>query len=239
MSKDSQLSKVKIYAIFQFLSLLATLSFVVFFADIAGSGLSVFRDTNGHFVLNFVSVLSFGYTAQGVAGFFASFFLYLCVSLQISAWCVAFMISRLKKHSLYDSLFFLFFMIPLVSNVITLAAQITKKHTYVEENFDDEKVYNEIKLELNKHRIDELTTMKSELDTHKTSAIEIAKHGEKNEKEALRNAEEIVKIISAQQKIEVETKVIKNQNTKLSKKIKEANKSSSDEKHEINSLDND
>lgn len=130
-------------------------------------------------------------------------------------------------------------MIPLVSNVITLAAQITRKHTYVEENFDDEKVYNEIKLELNKHRIDELTTMKSELDTHKTSAIEIAKHGEKNEKEALKNAEEIVKIISAQQKIEVETKVIKNQNTKLSKKIKEANKSSSGEKPEIYSSDND
>lgn len=130
-------------------------------------------------------------------------------------------------------------MIPLVSNVITLAAQITKKHTYVEENFDDEKVYNEIKLELNKHRIDELVSMKTELDTHKTSAIEIAKHGEKNEKEALKNAEEIVKIISAQQKIETETKVIKNENTKLSKKIKEANKSSNDEKHEIYSSEND
>ena len=154
-------NKQRIYAMFQFISFIAVIFLLISFVL---SGYNVFiSHAHGHeipfaltkWIEGVGNVLTFEESTSLIYG--AAVFLYGSFLLFILSWIIGMRIFHLKKKTLFDSLFLVFMMLPLLANVFAIFAQFVEKEFYYEEVVVDKKQIIEeqtrlIKLEISKER---------------------------------------------------------------------------------------
>ena len=154
-------NKLKIYALFQFVSFIAIIFLLV---SLVLSGYNVFiTHAHGHEIPFALSkwfagvgnVLAFEENTNLI--FFSAFFIYSSFLLFVTSWIIGMKVFRLKKKTLFDSLFLVFMMLPILSNIFAIFAQFVKKEFYHSEVKIDKKAIIEeqtrvIKLEISKER---------------------------------------------------------------------------------------
>ena len=154
-------NKQKIYAMFQFISFVAV---IFLLSSLVLSGYNVFiSHAHGHeipFALNkwvqgVGNVLTFSESTE--ITLFSAVFLYSSFLLFIVSWIMGMKIFHLSQKTLFDSLFLVFMMLPLLSNFFAIIAQfVEKEFFYGEVVVNKKKIIEEqtrlIKLEISKER---------------------------------------------------------------------------------------
>ena len=132
--------KFRVYAFFQFSSFFALVVFAlsVLLVSIHSYEGIMTSDGQDHYLsLNTLLGESFAGKLGGRMGALVSAFNYLTLIFWINSWVVGLMILRIKNRNLFDSIFLIFVFIPLLSNVLALAAQFTlKTYDYAEDNIN-------------------------------------------------------------------------------------------------------
>lgn len=116
-------SKFRIYAIFQVLSFIALLLLMIVAILLTYKQGQTGGDTT--LIESIISTLTF--EKQEIIGVTSSLFMYITLILWIITWITGGTILSIKNRNMYDSLFLLFIMIPLLSNIFVFMAQISLK----------------------------------------------------------------------------------------------------------------
>lgn len=121
--------KVKIYAIFQFVTFTS-----YFILGIACILLATSSEQWNHALDNLenkenfltkVIILVFSFQIPGPYGVASSVLIYVVIGITVISWVIGLQIVRSKNRNLLDSLFLLFAFIPLISNILCLIAQVS------------------------------------------------------------------------------------------------------------------
>lgn len=131
--------KFRVYAFFQFSSFFALLVFAlsILLVSIHSYESMTSFDENQTVYLNTLLGQSFMGKLGGKMGTLVSAFNYLTIIFWVNSWVVGLMILRIQNRNLFDSIFLIFVFIPLLSNVLALAAQFTlKTYDYTEDNIN-------------------------------------------------------------------------------------------------------
>lgn len=121
--------KFRVYAFFQFSSFIALLIFAV-----SAILISLHAADNSDMSLQVALIDSFAFGLDTTIGTLVSIFDYLTLMFWINAWVVGLMILAIKNRNLFDSIFLIFVFIPLLANILALAAQFTlKTYDYTED----------------------------------------------------------------------------------------------------------
>ena len=129
MIKKELRSKFKIYAIFQGLSLLAMGCLFAAFALLVYQEDHIDGKTiaeTPYWQAAISNSLSF-YESSRLDAFLASFLTYLTLILWMVTWITGLLVVKAKNRNLFDSLFLLFVMLPVISNLFAIMAQMTLK----------------------------------------------------------------------------------------------------------------
>ena len=154
--------KPNIYALFQFTAFVALIfaligmviiGYMVFLENV-GTGKHI-SFTKEKLMEGLGSVLQF--TSSSKLVFPASLLIYSSFGLFISSWYIGSRIFYCKNRTLFDSLFLVFMMIPVLANLFALIAQFVEKEFFIAEaKIDKDKIVEEqtklIKLEISKEK---------------------------------------------------------------------------------------
>lgn len=139
-------TKFRIYAVFQFMSFVALSSLLVatILLVYQGAKTSVTVEDAEFWKQSIKDTLIF--TSSTTQGVMASFFMYATLVLWSFTWIVGWMLLSIKQRNLFDSLFLLFLMLPVVSNLFALFAQMSLKETdYTSASIDKKEIKEETK----------------------------------------------------------------------------------------------
>lgn len=140
--------KFRVYAFFQFSSFFAlvVLAMSVLLVSMHSYAGIIARGGDTYFSLNTLLGNSFTGRLGGSLGMMVSVFNYLTLIFWINSLVVGLMILRIKDRNLFDSIFLIFVFIPILSNLLALAAQFTlKTYDYTEDNINKKAVAEEQK----------------------------------------------------------------------------------------------
>ncbi len=133
--------KKQLYSIFQFLSFFAL---ILLFSVVICIAYVIVESGTHHSLRNaqewyntFVVLLK--YERLQSVGVIGSVLLYVSAGVYIASWVVGWMVFRIKNRNLFDSLFLLFLMIPVICNIFTLFAQIAQKELITTTSYVDKK----------------------------------------------------------------------------------------------------
>lgn len=148
-------TKFRNYAWFQFMSVIALLTLMATIVLLAYAGAHIDKKITDDGFWGNAIVDTIKFVRQEVIGTMASIFIYITMSLWIITWIFGWMIFRTKNRNLMDSLFLMFLMIPIISNMFALFAQLSlKTKDYTPSTIDKKKIKEEteklIKKEANK-----------------------------------------------------------------------------------------
>lgn len=131
--------KFRVYAFFQFSSFFALLVFALSVLLVSIHSYEGITSTEGDHYLSLNTLLGQSFMGKlgGNMGALVSAFNYLTLIFWVNSWVVGLMILRIQNRNLFDSIFLIFVFIPLLSNVLALAAQFTlKTYDYAEDNIN-------------------------------------------------------------------------------------------------------
>ena len=121
--------KSKIYALFQFLSFTSLLTMGI------GVGILVYQGQIDNQTFTSVKLWTDGlgrtmsFSHGTATGILSSIFAYLGIMLWIATWAIGLLVVIDKRRNLFDSIFLLFVMIPLLANLLALIAQLSSRET--------------------------------------------------------------------------------------------------------------
>ena len=147
--------KQKNLALFQFISFLAIIVFavgtVVLGYEMMKNNLAGFWELKP-WLTSLGDALVFNSLSPNAV--VAGIFFYSSLGLALISWIFGWNLFRMKERNLYDSLFLLFIMIPVLSNIFALIAQLnTKKILFTSTKIDKQKIIDEETKEIQmKHR---------------------------------------------------------------------------------------
>lgn len=143
--------KHKVYALFQFSSMAVWVFVAITISIFVGAYLNTEFDLEKAIdvdgkekivnqTVHIGKLLSFQYSSTDTHTL--GFLIYFDAILLIINWGFGALIFRFKNRNLFDIMFLLFFVIPFLSNVIALFAQITKISALREAEFNPDDVYS-------------------------------------------------------------------------------------------------
>lgn len=122
-------NKIKIYALFQFVTFVSYFILgitLILLAVNSDEWTKIIGSTNSQAAwLAKVIIYIFSFKIPGAYGISSSILFYTLIILIIISWIIGFQVVKTKNRNLLDSLFLLFAFVPLVSNILCLMAQVS------------------------------------------------------------------------------------------------------------------
>ncbi|MCK5866996.1 MAG: hypothetical protein KAG14_01215 [Mycoplasmataceae bacterium] len=139
--------KIKIYAIFQFLSFISLLTLGI------GIGVLIYQGQIDHQTFTSKKLWTVGlertmiFSRATATGILSSIFAYLGITLWLVTWIIGVLVLRDKERNLFDSIFLLFVMIPLLANLLALIAQLSSRVAeYTSSTIDKKEIKKETQI---------------------------------------------------------------------------------------------
>ncbi len=164
--------KVKIYAVFQFITFISYFILGIAFILLTSNSnewhhLISDKDINQGAFLSKTIILILSFNIPGTYGIASSTLVYISIIIIVFSWIVGLQIVRSKNRNLLDSLFLLFAFMPLISNILCLSAQVSSNTIAISYSINKQEEFKSQYAQAKKSKEMKLKQLKQELQNLK------------------------------------------------------------------------